>query len=113
MLAPALEEEETPTVPTTVPTDTVRAAVPADAAEELAVLLVEVRAVEEVELAVKERPSLRGPAEELRLVLGPEDDGIEEEEEEGAGSGAGVSRSLWILSRAERFSSSRSWTVML
>lgn len=89
---------------------------PAVPAEELAVLLVvvEVRAVEEVELAVKERPTLRGPAVELRLELGPEDDGINEEEEEaGVGSGAGASRSLWILLRAERFSSSRSWTVML
>lgn len=97
VLPPAVEEE--------TPTDTARAS-PTVPAEVLGALVEIGAAVEEVELAVKERPLLRGPTEELRL--GPEVDGTE-----GGGSGAGVSSSLWILSRAERFSSSRSSTVML
>lgn len=130
MLPPAAEEE-----PFTVPAEAPRA--PATVpAEVFGVVTVEEVMLAPTVPALKASPPPRGPVEELRAVRGPaeevmlaptvpvlkvsppprgpaEEVRVELEELEEAGSGAGVSRSLWILSRAERFSSSRSWTVTL
>lgn len=94
---PATVPEEAPRTPATVPAEVVGALV-----DELGATAEEAELVPSVP-AVKVSPAVNGPVEELVM------DGTLV----AAGSGAGVSRSFWILLRAERFSSSRSSTVML